>query len=856
MSTKTTFKRIALVAVAALGLGVMTSVAPASAAALSSSTNYVTSISAVPATTPVAGTAGAAVTTAIYFKTSTTAEVHAQPNIMLVSAPATSAMGAKSTYNATLAKGVWVFQDAAGTADGFKDTTIATTDVDATGGTINRSALGTKYTFATAQLKAWYDVAGTYVWTVWNDINGDGAINGTEYATTYTQVVGDGSQAITATLTAVKTTSATTGSGALVKVSLTNAGGTATNVNNGGGVKLTVSGSGKISSSSTYTLGRLDFNGAGNAWVNVTNTVAETVSVSVSGVGSTTVSGTAASITYAAATGTSNTAPTAAATSYLSSYNAALGATIKLQTGLAQATPLTEVVTVTDASGTITGLAGAAYSYLVTNSDSDLVTCSATVDCGAFTVATGFTQDGQSFTVAVGSGSRTITAARSTITGGTLTVTAPTALYAAKGATLSFTITSKDANGNVAANTVITPSLSTSSRNYGLVIPTTIVTGSTGKATFTYTDVSTSTTVLVDSWTFTDNAATTANTATATVTYTNDANLGVETLLATSDFTSATGVVTVPAPTAATIETGDGTETATGSTVSVSVKDVNGNKLTGVPVVFSISGGTGAALALNTTNTVYSSAGVASAKVYAWVAGTYTVTATVGTKTSSAPVTFAQITAASARVVSATANGSVVTAKVVDRFGNPVKGVAVTASSTAGYFGTGSTSASCAETSDAGTCDFVLLGGSGAVTVSVSETLYPQTIALAGSATNLATGEYTATVAATATAAASGVGAAIAPAGVNSATVEATGVDSSAQAATDAAAEATDAANAATDAANAAAEAADAATAAAQDAADAVAALSTQVATYISNLRKQITALTNLVIKIQKKVRA
>jgi flagellin-like hook-associated protein FlgL len=74
--------------------------------------------------------------------------------------------------------------------------------------------------------------------------------------------------------------------------------------------------------------------------------------------------------------------------------------------------------------------------------------------------------------------------------------------------------------------------------------------------------------------------------------------------------------------------------------------------------------------------------------------------------------------------------------------------------------------------------------------------------------------------------------------------------------AADLAAEALDAANAATDAANAAAEAADAATAAAQDAADAVAALATQVATYISNLRKQITALTNLVVKIQKKVRA
>jgi len=77
-----------------------------------------------------------------------------------------------------------------------------------------------------------------------------------------------------------------------------------------------------------------------------------------------------------------------------------------------------------------------------------------------------------------------------------------------------------------------------------------------------------------------------------------------------------------------------------------------------------------------------------------------------------------------------------------------------------------------------------------------------------------------------------------------------------AQAATDAAAEATDAANAATDAANAAAEAADAATAAAQDAADAVAALSTQVSEMIDALKKQITALTNLVIKIQKKVKA
>jgi hypothetical protein len=88
------------------------------------------------------------------------------------------------------------------------------------------------------------------------------------------------------------------------------------------------------------------------------------------------------------------------------------------------------------------------------------------------------------------------------------------------------------------------------------------------------------------------------------------------------------------------------------------------------------------------------------------------------------------------------------------------------------------------------------------------------------------------------------------------ATVENGVAAAASQAAADAAAEATDAANAATDAANAAAEAADAATAAAQDAADAVAALSTQVSSAIDALKKQIVALTNLVIKIQKKVKA
>jgi len=99
-------------------------------------------------------------------------------------------------------------------------------------------------------------------------------------------------------------------------------------------------------------------------------------------------------------------------------------------------------------------------------------------------------------------------------------------------------------------------------------------------------------------------------------------------------------------------------------------------------------------------------------------------------------------------------------------------------------------------------------------------------------------------------------GTGLAAAGQVKVTATASVVNSSVDAATDAANQATDAANAATDAALAAADAADAATAAAQDASDAVAALSAEVSKLVASLKAQITSLTNLVIKIQKKVKA
>jgi hypothetical protein len=74
--------------------------------------------------------------------------------------------------------------------------------------------------------------------------------------------------------------------------------------------------------------------------------------------------------------------------------------------------------------------------------------------------------------------------------------------------------------------------------------------------------------------------------------------------------------------------------------------------------------------------------------------------------------------------------------------------------------------------------------------------------------------------------------------------------------ASDAAREAVKAAESASQAALDAVKSADAATAAAQAASDAVAKLSADVSAMITALRKQITTLTNLVIKIQKRVRA
>ena len=201
--------------------------------------------------------------------------------------------------------------------------------------------------------------------------------------------------------------------------------------------------------------------------------------------------------------------------------------------------------------------------------------------------------------------------------------------------------------------------------------------------------------------------------------------------------------------------------------------------------------------------------------------------------------------------------GNIISYKVVDRFGNPVKGVDIELSRTgSGLFGNGSSTQKLT-TDKNGTAD-ASFNGDATVVAELAATSQGY-----DAAAKIGTKALTAAVAGTT----KGTGDTLAPAGVGKVELKvALGVDAStvaANAAADAAAEAIDAANAATDAANLAAEAADAATVAAEearDAADAATAaveeLATQVATLMAALKAQITTLANTVAKIAKKVRA
>ncbi len=474
-----------------------------------------------------------------------------------------------------------------------------------------------------------------------------------------------------------------------------------------------------------------------------------------------------------------------------------------------------------------------------------------------------------------------------------------------------------------------------------------------GQTSYTVADASTSTTSL------TDTIKVTAASPTAT-TYTVSTNnsASAETVLNyVTSVTVTTLTLTNNAATAATFTAPDAAITLTAT-----AKDAAGVLMAGIPVTFTLP--TGGYVSAGTLMTVYTSnVGVATLSIKSTLTGTNTASATAGGATATSAYTIANV-ATDGRVITidnaalsvSAASAGQVTVTVKDRYGNvvggadfsvayigtagrvsAVNGVVAASGKTGATTGTATVDLS-SNSAEAGTGTLTvtittpdaststLMGNGAAYTTQVKSVTSAITVGASKSAEIIAIEAIAAKAAAdkaesdakiallqaaldaaatkaaadklaleTAIAASQAAAVAAAEAAADAAAeaidagnnaydaatsageaadaataaAEQAGEDATAaataageaavaaaEAATEAAAEATDAANAATDAANASAEAADAATAAAQDAADAVAALSTQVSEMISALKKQITALTNLVIKIQKKVKA
>jgi hypothetical protein len=904
MSTKTTFKRIALVTVAALGFGVLTSVAPASA-------GNVTPTAITVGTIPTAQVGVANVTpitvTAPYTAGGSDSFT---VNVRVTSAPAGSAFAGLATASKNLAGSAVGDFVTATYATGSTTGAVLTVSLGSTNsGTLGASAIDTAdymtvgSTYASPagltadsagnvgygfRINLTPDKAGTYsiLVSTKSGTTLDPYAAGDANVTYSVSTAAATSKVVLAAVTGSSTANGD-GQGQVFKATISDAAGTASQLSAGETITLSSDKTSTVIGQVTQSSGSVSFGTAGASSVldsgDFTNGVAYfmvkdatatavTAAITATGSGllSSTVTSSVTATTVVAGTTTTGTigdpagavrpgsghvgVGTAGATvTDTAATTATSHAYLLTLAGITAATKIETIVT--DTSGKITGVAGLAYSGTATSTAAGLVSISVTA-----TLSTA----GQSFiwTANLGTDAQvTVTSATAAASTTALTGGTPTTIYQAHGASSALTAVVKDQFGAVVANSVV--EVSTTGRNASTAV-TSLATDANGRVSYTRTDAGTSASAnKQDVVTF--NGAGSTN-PTVTINYGSTA-VGSITCTNGNELDTATSV------TYRDISSDDGAEEGAQALCTVTVKDANGAIMVGVPVTTTTTSA-GAAV-LSTSATLYTgSAGTVSPSVYAWTTGAKTFTVTAGAVTNTETVNYHQETATEVRSISVVADGNrhLVTAK--DRFGNVVPGVRIYGTRTgSGLFGGGAptanaiTSNAAVDDANEGIAEFIFNAGSTdsvvkyqvASAVDTPSATYGYTSAVKGSSDD-GTTALTAYTAGTVFLAEEGVGASFDAAGVNSVTATiaaATGTATDvAQSAADAAAEATDAANAATDAANAAAEAADAATAAAQDAADAVAALSAQVAALISGLKSQLTALTNLVIKIQKKVKA
>ena len=902
MSTKTLRKRIALVAVSALGFGLMSS--SSSQAAFAEDAIQLGKVTLDNSTLNLAGRVNNQITITLRGDLTANATAAAQNPALSIAAAVTSQPASSTAQlrltcetsadaNAqtpvlTYCNPGGLYDDADGTQNA--DSTSAspavinyagdtTEDVAAGSGSLNDTNVGT-ITFTPTHV-------GTYTIVAWNENDRtvpNVAANATASTTTVLPALSGSESYLTFTINVTNgvssmTVAAVGGSGAsvvaadsspdgdfadfgeygsLLKVSLKDANGNAATLAAGEIVSIDPSGTGDVAlvnnsaqtstAGAAYSLTAADFSTSGVAWVNITNTTAEVVTVVAT-------SGTVVATTSIEFLTTDNAATFAVAPKALTTGWAGSGASITTPrvSSITWAVPATATLLVTeyapvrihDELGRITGNVAGAYDLAIAGDGSFAITATATADSNFYDVSdsAGDADD------AKGSLANIVTAAARSISSSTITLT-PSAATVAIGGSLEVIALVKDQYGVAYASGRVTASMS--GRNSASAAQTS-TTNSSGKVSFKFTDAAAAASPLTsDTVTITAFDEASSGAKTATITW---SAVAVKTVTLTAEDEDST----IPGTVTTDIAAG---ATGAASTVKATVKDASGNLMAGVPVTFAVSGLTGAEVHTTLVTVFTGTDGTASSKISSYAAGKATVTATAGGVSDTDSVYFTQKGTGEVRKIAATASGRVITATATDRYGNPIQDVALKAIITGnGFFGTG-TNVATGNTDKNGQVKFLLLEGNAAVSVEVTTgtALAGQTADAASKVgTGLAATSITAYTAGDALADQKGLGGSFTDAGVNSVTVSIaadTAAADSATAAADAAAEATDAANAATDAANAAAEAADAATAAAQDAADAVAALSTQVSEMVDALKKQITSLTNLVIKIQKKVKA
>jgi hypothetical protein len=655
---------------------------------------------------------------------------------------------------------------------------------------------------------------GKYVVRVWNETSATTTLSGAESYLDFTINVTDGPTSIALSVTnssAVKWVDADNNNiltatefgayGSLVKVTLTDATGATAALAVGEVVTIdptlgatvgAVNGTLRtdaVTVGGAYNLTASDFTN-GVAWVNIVDETAE-ISVVSATYGTFT---TNASITFrtveTAASTPYTVEPEADSTGWYSTdsnaYSVPLSASITLELTDNDATDDNDFTSTEYGAIRVADTSGKVFGTTLTT----LLRDHAVINGGTLTLSAAFTATGQAFKVsddmadagvATANLDNTFTsAARDLTTGGAVTLTPSGSIVANTAGSITVTALVEDQFGTAYANGRVT--LAIAGRN-GTQATQSSTTNASGYASFTVTDAAASTvTATVDTITVTAFDEDTSENATLTVTW---GTVSVATITLGGGNNSATGTA-LATPAIMDIKAGSGGAEDGIQDITATIKDANGSVVAGVPVAWTVSDAGTKANILSTRATTYSSSqGVATTSVYAWINGTYTVTATAGGVTATVTVDFRQTSGGGEeRTISAAASGRVVTATVKDRFGNPVPGVTVYATAPAGnaYLGAGSKSADLA-TNVNGEAAFVVGGADATITVS---TINPATVGGVGSGQTCAAATkvscaatataLTAPTAGTATTAETNVGNNIAPAGVATATASVTGI--------------------------------------------------------------------------------